>query len=90
MKTLMVGYNLNGAGRSYDDFTKALRDLGDWWHHLDNTWLIRTESTPTEARDVLKPFIGDTDEILIVEVTAAPSAWSGFDANGTRWLADKL
>ena len=90
MNTVMVGYNLSGTARSYEDFTTALHDLGDWWHHLNNTWLIRTERSPAEIRDALKPLIADTDEILVLDVTGAGAAWSGFDDNGSQWLKDKL
>ena len=90
MKVLLIGYNLNAAARSYDDFTTALHDLGDWWHHLNNTWLIRTDRDATEVRDALKPLMADTDELLVLNVSVASAAWTGFDESGDLWLAENL
>lgn len=34
------------------------------WHHLDSTWIVRTEKTPVQVRD-----IDSDDELLVVELT---------------------
>ncbi len=85
MKTILIAYNLKHAP---GDVTAAIRNLGKWWHHLDNVWLVKADLTPSEARDALKKHLQDGDELLVVDVTTAPVAWLGFDASGSKWLAE--
>lgn len=88
-KVLLIGYTLSAA-RDYDAFTAALHDLGDWWHHLDNTWLICTGRSPAEVRDELKLLLANEDGLLVLDVTGSATAWTGFDDRGSRWLTEHL
>lgn len=90
MRTLLVGYDLNRAGQNYDDLIGRLKQYSLWWHHLDSTWLIRTESTPVQVRDELSALIDSNDELLVIDVTGDPAAWTGFGASGSKWLKDHL
>ena len=42
---VIVGYDLNKPGQDYEQLWKRLREFGTWWHHLDSTWIVRTEMT---------------------------------------------
>lgn len=50
---------------------------------LDSTWLIKTEQTPKEVRDVLKPLIDANDEPLVIDVSGRTAAWTGFNQRGS-------
>lgn len=90
MNTILIGYDLNKAGQDYDKLIKRIKDYGTWWHHLDSTWLIRTEQSTTEVRDVLRPLIDSNDELLVVDVTGGPASWYGFKESGSKWLLERL
>lgn len=88
MKTLLVGYDLNKAGQDYSVLIEKLKSYGAWWHHLDSTWLIKTELSASEVRDDLKKLVDSNDELLIIDVTGRARAWSGFNARGGTWLKE--
>ncbi len=87
MGTLMVGYDLNKPNKDYDPLIKQLKEgYGDWWHHLDSTWLIKTTKSAKAVRDELKSYIDDDDELVVINVTDDARAWTGFNASGSKWL----
>ncbi len=90
MKTLLVGYDLNQPDQDYADLIEKLKSFGTWWHHLDSTWLIRAELTAKEMRDILKPLIGSSDEVLVIEVTGCSAAWMGFNQKASDWIKEHL
>lgn len=89
MATMLVGYDLNKPGQNYEDLIERLKLVGsNWWHHLDSTWLIKTTMSPKELRDDLKAYVDSGDELLVVDVTGASWAASGFSSYD--WLHDNL
>ncbi len=90
MATLMIGYDLNKSGKDYSGLIKQIKDtFGTWWHHLDSTWLVVTNLTPVQVRDLLRPHLDSDDELLVATI-AAPAAWYGFNTDGSQWLTDNL
>ena len=90
MRTLLVGYDLNRPGQDYAGLIDSLKNLGAWWHHLDSTLLIKTNLTPVQLRDRVKPFLDSGDELLVLEVTGVAWAGAGLPARAYTWLSDNL
>lgn len=90
MSTLLVGYDLKKPGQDYSPLIEKLKSFGTWWHHLDSTWLIKTDETPKEVRDVLKPLIDANDELLVIDVSGRTAAWTGLNQRGSDWIKDNL
>ena len=86
MATMMIGYDLNGQAKDYEDLIATIKNLGAWWHHLDSTWLVKSAMTATAVRDRLKPYLDADDELLVIDVTGDARAWFGFSAGGSKWL----
>ena len=57
MSTLLVGYDLDRPAQNYANLEAAIKSVGDWWHHLDSTWLVVTPNTPMQVRDLLAQHI---------------------------------
>lgn len=89
MRTLLVGYDLNRPGQDYEGLYKALKTSG-WWHHLDSTWLVRTEETPVQLRDRLMQHMDASDTLLVIDVTSDAAAWIGIDQSGSDWIKNYL
>ena len=89
MATYMVGYDLNKPVQNYTELIDAIKSYGTWWHHLDSTWIIKTDQTPVEVRDNLAQHIDSNDELLVAAISA-PAAWHGFNDKGSQWLKDNL
>jgi hypothetical protein len=89
MNTLLVGYDLNKQ-KDYPAIWSALEEMGTWWHHLDSTWLVRTEMTPVQLRNALREHIDSDDELLVIDVTGRSWAGAGFSSRAYDWLKKHL
>jgi hypothetical protein len=90
MRTLLVGYDLNKPGQNYADLIDALKSYALWWHHLDSTWLIRTNDTVSDVRDRLGALIDSSDELLVMDVTGTTWASKGLSEKANDWLHSYL
>ncbi|SET69658.1 hypothetical protein SAMN05216412_11321 [Nitrosospira multiformis] len=91
MATYMVGYDLNKKGQSYTDLIKALEGFDVWWHCLDSTWLVNSNSKAIDIVNYLAQFIDSNDELLVIEIpVGAGAAWIGFDKPCSDWLKNNL
>lgn len=75
MAVYMVGYDLNSEGKDYSGIKKVLKEYPKYWHHLDSTWLIKTDETPSQIVAKLKPHIDDNDSLLVIEVENSYQGW---------------
>lgn len=91
MKTFLIGYDLNKTGQNYTTLISKIKEIstGTWWHHLDSTWIIKSNSTHVEIRNFLLPYIDNNDELLVVGLEGT-GAWYGFNDRGSKWLKDNL
>ena len=88
MRTYLVGYDLNRprGNDAYTDLIKAIKDLANgWWHHLDSTWIVKTNLSAVQIRDMLTPHIDKGDELLIVRLTGEWASW-GLNESANTWL----
>jgi hypothetical protein len=89
MKTYMIGYDLNKPGQNYTELIDAIKTLGTWWHCLDSTWLVKSNSTAIQIRDALSAHIDSSDELLVAQISG-DAAWVGFDTQCSSWLKNNL
>jgi hypothetical protein len=91
MKSYLIGYDLNrprGAA-DYPNLIAAIKNIGSWWHHLDSTWVVKSDLSAAQIRDQLTPHIDSGDELLVTCLTGE-AAWRGFNQEGSQWLKDHL
>ena len=91
MLTLLISYDLNRPGQDYGELYDVLREqtIG-WWHHLDSTWIVTTNDTPTAFANRLLATMDANDKLLVVDITRRPAVWSGFNTKGSEWLKSTL
>lgn len=90
MKTYLIGYDLNKKGQDYEKLKEKIKELANgYWHHLDSTWLIKTDSSAKSLRDILENYIDSNDELLVAKLSGE-SAWTGFNKSGSDWLRNNL
>jgi hypothetical protein len=90
MNTFLVAYDLNKPGQDYEPLWQKLKEFGTWWHHLDSLWLVRTEMTAVQLRNVLKALLDAGDELLVIDVTGKSWAGAGFSDRAFDWLRKNL
>ena len=90
MKTYLIGYDLNKTGKDYESLIQKIKNsFSTWWHHLDSTWIVKSNLTAVAIRDMLIPLIDKDNELLIVGLTGE-AAWTGFNDKGSKWLTDNI
>lgn len=89
MNALIISYDLRQPSAQYAPLIEAIKSLGGWWHHLESTWVVRTNLTASQARDKLTKHLRQDDEILVVQ-SAGVGAWYGFNDSGSNWLRTNL
>lgn len=70
-KVFLITYDLRRPGQNYNDLYSAIKELGDWQHPLESTWMAKCSSdTYTEhIYKKLRPLIDDNDFLFIVDIT---------------------
>lgn len=90
MRAVLISYDLNNSGKDYTDVHEYIKGQGTWWHHLESTWILRTEKPVRQIRDEIKAAgLDGDDELLVVELKGA-AAWTGFSSRGSEWLKKHL
>jgi hypothetical protein len=89
VKTYLIGYDLNRPVQNYPDLIAAIKELGSWWHHLDSTWIVKSDEASEAILGRLKPHIDANDELLVIRVMR-DAYWTGFNEQGSKWLLDNL
>ena len=91
MATILIAYDIHRTeGDPYDKLIERIKALGDWWHHLESTWIVRCALSPREIRDQLKSYIGIEDQLLVIEISGDPVEWAGVNDSGSKWLKDNI
>lgn len=97
MSVFMIGYDLH-EGEDYEELIKAIKNLAsDWWHCLDSTWFIQSNSDSASIRDALIPHLRNPDrdqgdKLLVARVTT-PTNWActgSFSQECKTWLKNNL
>ena len=70
-----ISYDLYKPGQNYEEVSKAIKSLGNWWHHLNSTWLVSTSKNAQQIWEIVQPHIDENDRILIIEIGKDYSGW---------------
>ena len=85
---LLISYDLNNPKRGYRGLYKEIKKADTWWHHLDSTWIIRTNQNPETWQDRLRRYMDKDDSLLIIEVRNNYQGWLPEEA--WQWLERNL
>ena len=91
MATILIAYDIHpSTGDACERVADSIRSLGEWWPHLESTWLVKTDHGPEQIRDLLREYVGSDDQLLIVDISRDAAAWFGVNDAGSRWLQANL
>lgn len=85
----IVAYDLNQQGQNYDCIIKKLEGFGTFWHFQKSVWLVEWAGSSYDLANDLEGCLDSNDTLFVSRVTS-DSAWSGYDADGTAWIASHL
>ena len=76
MNTYAICYHSTSSNMSNRNFHETIKNIGSaWWHHMEWLWLVQADKSADEIYDTLRPQIGDTERLLVVEVTDNCQGW---------------
>jgi hypothetical protein len=91
MTIYVIGYDLHPKqGETYGNLIEAIKGLGNWWHCLDSTWLVKCDLSNTQVRDALWKHMKQDDQLLVVAYAPPFSAWAGFSGDCQTWLKTNM
>ncbi|SHH62421.1 hypothetical protein SAMN02745823_00525 [Sporobacter termitidis DSM 10068] len=70
MSVRLISYDLkNGTEEDYGELIGAITSLGDYCHPLSSQWLVDTDLSAREIKDILKAKLKAGDHILVSTLT---------------------
>jgi hypothetical protein len=67
MPFLLVTYDLNNPGKDYNDLLKTI-DCYSWARLSESSYAIKTEQSPQQVFDRLKPFLDQNDYLYVINL----------------------
>jgi hypothetical protein len=76
MAAYMITYDLNSTGQKYDEVIKAIKDSGSYWCTFwKSSFLIKSNLTPNQITDNIKPYLDSNDRLIVIEVLNNYQGW---------------
>jgi hypothetical protein len=76
MSAMLITYDLHSPGQNYEAVHEKIKELGEWWHFLESTWIVVTTKTASAVWDHLAGACDKNDSFLIVNITS--DSYSGW------------
>lgn len=86
MKNILISYDLHKLGQRYTGLRDLIkRTFPGYWACLDSTFIVRTNMTCGQVRDVCASQLDANDSLLVIEVGPG---WAtlGMSGNCSDWL----
>lgn len=77
-KAYMLTYDLNNPGQKYDDVIRVIKEEisnGVWCNYLKSSYLLRSNLTPNQMLDKLKPYLDKGDKFFVTEIVNHNQGW---------------
>lgn len=84
---LLITYEISDKSRNLTELHKVIKSTGNWWHHIDTSWIIQTTEDANKWYNKLKPHFKDADRFLVVKITEHHQGWLTEDA--WKWLRNR-
>lgn len=86
MNKYLITYDLKNKNiENYGNLYNAIQRVGPWWHHLDSTWIVKTNLNSQQIWNILLPYIYKNDHILIVKIDNFDK-WGWLPQDAWVWL----
>lgn len=91
MSAVLIAYDLHKLGQRYEKLRTLIKaSFPTKWFCLESTFIVVTDMTPAQVRDLCMSALDSNDELLAVGL--APSAWAtwGMADNCNEWLRNNV
>ena len=89
MSAVLIAYDLHKLGQRYTELRKlVIETFPGSWNCLESTFIVNTNMTPVQVRDLLKSKLDANDELLVVALVKNGWATWGMYKPCSGWLRD--
>jgi len=86
---LVVSYDLNNPGQSYERVIAAVKTLGSWAKVHKSVWYVKSVYNATEARDKLWAVTDANDSVFGVDATNGNAAWQNVQSLASKYIREQ-
>ncbi|WP_412475754.1 SinR family protein [Halobacteriovorax sp. YZS-1-2] len=88
-KVKLITYDLKKPGQDYSELYEVIKKYDDWWHCMNNIWLVKTSESCGDIADKLLNCIDSNDKLLVTELSGK---WACYikSKECTDWLHKNL
>lgn len=91
MNFFLITYNKNALLRNYDPLYQAIKTSSIvWWHHLNNTWIIRTTLDANQVYNNLHQHITEDDKLLVIQVFPNSEFQGWLPPEAWKWIENQF
>ena len=81
----LVTYSIT-AKRDIGPLIEELKNSNNWWHYIDDTWLISTNESAQDLWRRIAPKFVKSDNVLIVEITKGHTRQGWLAKEAWAWI----
>lgn len=85
MKKYIITFDLNKPGQNYKALHDAIQKFHAWVKVATTTYVVQSNNSAIQIRDLLQKHIDKNDELFVAELTGK-AAWYGLSNEVTEWL----
>jgi hypothetical protein len=75
MPAHLIAYDLRRPDRDYEKLSASIKEMGQWCHCIESLWIVVTDLSTAEVRDLLIHSIDTNDDLIVMEL-AGP--WASY------------
>ena len=81
MSKILITYDLKSPGKDYSRLYEHIKGLGEWWHYLESTWIVKTEKSVDDIANSTRLVLDPNDYLLVVDISnSKKNGWLPRDA----------
>ena len=85
---VLITYDLQDPTRDYSSLYEEIKKAGNWWHHIDSVWIVKSDVPPKALGERLLKHLDPKDYLLVTEIKS--NTWGNLPKEAFTWLEKNL
>lgn len=87
----LITYDKNTILKNYEPLQQAIKDSSkSWWHHMNNTWIIKTDLNANQIYKNLCQHINPQDKLLIIKIQNEADYQGWLNEKAWLWIKNQM
>lgn len=88
MSIYMISYDLRSPTNNRTKVEDDIKSLGTWCKYLTTTFLVKTESSPSDVQDTAIKHLDENDSMIICKIEKPILGW--LTADQWKWIRENM